>query len=258
MSIRSDDGLCAGARHVGDIEVTISVKTVNHRGLDLHFYMGAGMDPFEAAMRVDDQEIRRTRPHRRARPTGVLIRRLRESASTGRVCRPIWRRYQEAAQQYAIDAKPDLNCRVPGSRVCSATAGGIELPAVIRSSLSSQLLEQALSDSERVSSARRRRTRRGDAGTQSRHRAKRPSRSRKSAQTRPARFTARLRERLAELLGGANLDPQRLAQEAAMLADRSDIGEEISRLKIHVRPGGGTPDWRRARSGRSSIFCCRR
>ena len=48
-------------------------------------------------------------------------------------------------------------------------------------------------------------------------------------------FHARLRERLADLLGGANLDPQRLAQEAAMLADRSDIGEEISRLQIHSR-----------------------
>jgi uncharacterized protein (TIGR00255 family) len=48
-------------------------------------------------------------------------------------------------------------------------------------------------------------------------------------------FHARLRERLAELLAGANVDPQRLAQEAAMLADRSDIGEEITRLRIHAR-----------------------
>ena len=31
------------------------------------------------------------------------------------------------------------------------------------------------------------------------------------------------------------IDPQRLAQEAALLADRSDIGEEISRLQIHSR-----------------------
>src|SRR5262249_37595207 len=36
-----------------------------------------------------------------------------------------------------------------------------------------------------------------------------------------------------ELLRGANIDPQRLAQEAAMLADRGDIGEELARLKIH-------------------------
>jgi uncharacterized protein (TIGR00255 family) len=29
------------------------------------------------------------------------------------------------------------------------------------------------------------------------------------------------------------IDPQRLAQDAALLADRSDIAEEISRLRIH-------------------------
>ncbi len=33
----------------------------------------------------------------------------------------------------------------------------------------------------------------------------------------------------------SGIDPQRLAQEAALLADRSDIGEEISRLQIHSR-----------------------
>ena len=37
-----------------------------------------------------------------------------------------------------------------------------------------------------------------------------------------------------ELLRGAVLDPQRLAQEAAILADRSDIGEEIVRLQTHA------------------------
>src|SRR5262249_5178621 len=45
----------------------------------------------------------------------------------------------------------------------------------------------------------------------------------------------RLTERLSDLLRNAPLEPQRLAQEAAVLADRSDIGEEIERLKIHSR-----------------------
>jgi uncharacterized protein (TIGR00255 family) len=48
-------------------------------------------------------------------------------------------------------------------------------------------------------------------------------------------FQKRLLERLQELLGNTMIDPQRLVQEAAMLADRSDIGEEISRLQIHSR-----------------------
>src|SRR5262249_34153892 len=49
-----------------------------------------------------------------------------------------------------------------------------------------------------------------------------------------AAFQNRLSERLKELLRGAQIDPQRLAQEAAILADRSDIGEELARLKIHA------------------------
>jgi uncharacterized protein (TIGR00255 family) len=47
-------------------------------------------------------------------------------------------------------------------------------------------------------------------------------------------FQKRLRERLDELLRGAALDPQRLAQEAAILADRSDISEELVRLRTHA------------------------
>jgi uncharacterized protein (TIGR00255 family) len=37
-----------------------------------------------------------------------------------------------------------------------------------------------------------------------------------------------------ELLAGAAVDPQRLAQEAALAADRSDIAEELMRLKTHA------------------------
>lgn len=44
----------------------------------------------------------------------------------------------------------------------------------------------------------------------------------------------RLRARLADLVGGSAIDEDRLAQEAALLADRADIREEIDRLELHV------------------------
>lgn len=44
----------------------------------------------------------------------------------------------------------------------------------------------------------------------------------------------KLRARMAELLGETNLDETRLAQEVAYLAERSDITEEITRLKSHL------------------------
>ena len=60
---------------------------------------------------------------------------------------------------------------------------------------------------------------------------------------RHGRLSARgLSERLRDLLKGAQIDPQRLAQEAAILADRSDIGEELARLKIHSAQLAGMLD----------------
>jgi len=44
----------------------------------------------------------------------------------------------------------------------------------------------------------------------------------------------RLRERVADLLDGRQLDPGRLEQEVALLAERSDVAEECDRLQSHL------------------------
>jgi uncharacterized protein (TIGR00255 family) len=44
----------------------------------------------------------------------------------------------------------------------------------------------------------------------------------------------RLREAVRVLADGVSLDPQRLAQEVALLADRLDISEEIDRSRSHI------------------------
>jgi uncharacterized protein (TIGR00255 family) len=44
----------------------------------------------------------------------------------------------------------------------------------------------------------------------------------------------KLEERLAQVLPQNGVDPQRLAQEVAFLADKCDISEEIARLESHV------------------------
>ena len=48
------------------------------------------------------------------------------------------------------------------------------------------------------------------------------------------RIVTNLRERIVKLAAGVPLDEARLAQEVALLADRSDISEEIDRLKAHL------------------------
>lgn len=44
-----------------------------------------------------------------------------------------------------------------------------------------------------------------------------------------------LGERLEKLLGNVQLDPARLAQEVAIIADKTDVAEEIVRLRCHIK-----------------------
>lgn len=47
-------------------------------------------------------------------------------------------------------------------------------------------------------------------------------------------FVIRLRERIAALLGEVPVDENRLAAEVAIFAERSDVSEEVTRLRSHV------------------------
>jgi uncharacterized protein (TIGR00255 family) len=44
----------------------------------------------------------------------------------------------------------------------------------------------------------------------------------------------KLKDRLAQLMPQGGVDPQRLAQEAALIADKCDISEEVTRLGSHI------------------------
>lgn len=60
---------------------------------------------------------------------------------------------------------------------------------------------------------------------------------RRIAARNPERVRAyrdRLREHVKSLLDGTAVDEQRLAQEIALLAERSDVGEEVDRFQAHL------------------------
>jgi uncharacterized protein (TIGR00255 family) len=58
--------------------------------------------------------------------------------------------------------------------------------------------------------------------------------ARASAATAPAAALERIRQRLEGLAPELKLDPQRVAQEAAIVAARADVQEELERLTAHV------------------------
>ena len=47
-------------------------------------------------------------------------------------------------------------------------------------------------------------------------------------------YAARLKGKLEELLNGTPIEPARLAQEAALIAERADVSEELARLLGHI------------------------
>jgi uncharacterized protein (TIGR00255 family) len=56
----------------------------------------------------------------------------------------------------------------------------------------------------------------------------------KRAPTRLKEQHDRVKRTVGELLGGAGADPQRIAQEIAILADKLDIAEELDRFRAHL------------------------
>jgi len=48
-------------------------------------------------------------------------------------------------------------------------------------------------------------------------------------------YDTKMKHRLSQILNDERLDPQRLSQEVAFLIDRSDVSEELDRLKSHMK-----------------------
>ena len=231
MSVRSMTGFARVRRAAGEGEIVFSLKSVNHRGLDLHFHLPAEFDALENDVRavIKNGVVRghiqvhvsftRSQPADRAPVNWTLL--------DAYICA-----FREACERYHLEGQPDLNAalRVPG--VLSADGEDQE----VGEETSRAVLEAA---GEAVAALNVFREREGAATAQEmRQRCEnicglvtRMETIRAGAV--PA-FHKRLRDKLADLLHGTNLDPQRVAQEAALLADRSDIAEELVRLRTHA------------------------
>lgn len=79
------------------------------------------------------------------------------------------------------------------------------------------------------------------------------------APERLAEYERRLRERIAELGSELSLDPHRLSMELAVLADRADLNEELCRAKLHthsLRQEFSTSRTEKDAIGRKLDFIC--
>jgi uncharacterized protein (TIGR00255 family) len=232
MPIRSMTGFARVSRSLPAGELTISVKTVNHRGLDLHFHMPMEFDGVEPAMRAAVRK-RISRGHVQVQ---VFFRRNADADGAAAINEPLLRAwldsFRDLSRRFGIDSKPDLNqaLRLPGM-IESRGA-----PAAADSAVEAEALAAA---AEALEELERFRLREGIAiEAELRTRAASIRQIVIGMEDIRCRalphFQQRLRDRLGELLAGVQIDPARLAQEAALLAERSDISEELVRLKTHA------------------------
>lgn len=229
MPIRSMTGFSQVRGHVNsDLTFSLSLKSVNHRFLDLHFRMPADCDGLEMKLRRALKE-KIARGHidvtlnleRAGKNTFVLNKDL--------VCGYV-EAFRTAATEFGVAGEPDLNAifRMPGAMDTNVLSSNTELDSAVLDKVEEALVRlNQMRDEEgrgiehelrsRMSQIEKARTGVGE------HRS-----------VVLQAYMDKLKSRMLELLG-PHVDSDRIAQEAALLVDRSDIQEELVRLGTHVK-----------------------
>jgi uncharacterized protein (TIGR00255 family) len=216
------------AESSGRLAFALSLKSVNHRFLDLHFRLPSGTDSLEMQLRRLLKE-KISRGH-----VEISLSLERSSNEVFSLNRELVGGYIAAfravAAEFSIAAVPDLNAvlRMPGALDAAAeTADGVIEDAVLgKAGEALDRLNQMREEEGRgiVRELRERMTHLAQA-------AKNVQQHRRAVLHN---YTERLTSRLQELLG-STMDKERVLQEAALLVDRSDIQEEIVRLETHIQ-----------------------
>jgi uncharacterized protein (TIGR00255 family) len=239
--VRSMTGYALVRKQTSAGELTISLKTVNHRGLDLHFYGNGELARFENAMRgLLKQHV--ARGHLEVR---VALARD-PAAAAGGFNREALARYvalfRDAAKEFRLWSEPDLNALLTLPGVLNSN----HEPAPVESAFEAEIVE-ALGACVGELNAYREREGAELVAQLEAEISSIEDRTREIGAIRSQAVQAlhqKLRERLTELLSGSGISETRLAEEAAVLADKSDVHEELTRLEVHAQElrrilGGG-------------------
>jgi uncharacterized protein (TIGR00255 family) len=229
MPLRSMTGFAQVRAQVNThLTFALSLKSVNHRFLDIHFRLPSDTDALE-------MKLRRLLKDKMARGHVEVILNLDRSAANGvALNRQLIAGYVEAfraaAEEFEIEGEPDLNVvlRMPGAMDSGAEKSGEELETAVMACVEealSRLNEMREEEGRSISTelrARMANLEKAVAGVEA-HRS-----------TILRSYSERLQSRMLEVLG-AQVDKERILQEVAVLVDRSDIQEELVRLNAHVK-----------------------
>ncbi|HEV7523103.1 MAG TPA: YicC/YloC family endoribonuclease [Candidatus Angelobacter sp.] len=226
MPIRSMTGFAQVKSQAGEgTSFTLSLKSVNHRFLDPQLRMPIEMDELE-------MKIRRVLKERLARGhVDVTLGVERRGGGSYEFNRELVGGYVEAfrkaAREFGTTGEPDLNIvfRMPGALGAMTPIDGNFETSVLAA------LEQAI---QKLNIMREQEGR----GMEAELRRRLDSLEKATQEVDKLRaavskaYMEKVRSRMQELI--ENADEDRILQEAAILAERSDIQEELVRLNTHI------------------------
>ena len=208
----------------------LTMKAVNHRHLDLSVRLPVGMDSLEPALRkAVKNDVRRghvelTLMFEKISASAVieLDEQLLEAYVTA---------FAEAAQHYGLKQEADLNglLRMPGvmsASVKAVNAAEIEAPVLAAmTELLTKFNEARAAEGAALAA---------DLRSGMKTLGLLASEARELREGVSAAEYARLKAKLEELLAGSSVSEERLMTEAALIAGRGDVEEELVRLRTHT------------------------
>jgi uncharacterized protein (TIGR00255 family) len=228
MPVRSMTGFAQVKSQVNDqLGFTLSLKSVNHRFLDIHLRLPAESDALE-------MKLRRLLKDKLARghvEVGLAVERLGSSGFgiNRELVGDFVAAFRAAAREFDIKAEPDLNAilKMPGA---------LEAPVLSDGNLAGVVLEKL---EEAIARLNEMRAEEGQ-GIERELRQRMAHLQQATNEVGKLRsavlhaYVDKVQSRMHELLG-SHVDRDRILQEAALLAERSDIQEEIVRMTTHIQ-----------------------
>jgi uncharacterized protein (TIGR00255 family) len=232
MSIYSMTGFARTQVRVHDqLVYTLSLKSVNHRFLDIQLRLPSGLDALEMELR---RAIKENLVRGHVELALSVDRSTTQKAGYNReLVAGYLEAFRSARNEFSIDGEPDLNAilRMPGALQSDGRGNGDEDPSALSESVSQQI--GPLLEELKVMRARE-----GDAlkAILQASLDRLAEATEGVAALRPEveqRYQERLTQRLTAATGN-EFNRQRLLEEVAVLVDRSDIAEELARMSTHI------------------------
>jgi uncharacterized protein (TIGR00255 family) len=230
--MKSMTGYGRGSADGETFSVSVDLKTVNNRFLDVHLRLNGELASLEP-------KIKRQISSRLARGRVDVTVNFEKTAQTAyELNRPLIAGYvnalREMQQEFDIAGELDINvlARLPGALQPSREGLNDEVVAGIEKALAA-----ALDELGRMRAQEGEALRAEMAGRLDKIEALVPI-IESAADGLVDAYRVRLQKRIGELLDRngqlVEIDPARLAQEVAYLSDRSDVSEEMVRLRSHL------------------------